>query len=68
MLGGGRPRPDLGGRGPRGGRRRRVPVSEAALAYAFEAADARSAELVVVYAWPYRFDERLADTDVAPLA
>jgi nucleotide-binding universal stress UspA family protein len=26
-------------------------VSEAALAYAFEAADARSAELVVVYAW-----------------
>ena len=27
------------------------PVSEAALAYAFEAADARSAELVVVYAW-----------------
>jgi nucleotide-binding universal stress UspA family protein len=27
------------------------PVSEAALAYAFEAADARSTELVVVYAW-----------------
>ena len=27
------------------------PVSEAALAYAFAAADARSAELVVVYAW-----------------
>ena len=27
------------------------PISEAALAYAFEAADARSTELVVVYAW-----------------